>query len=212
MVEYAAIKPDDRHPKSGNFYAVPVRGGWHFHLADSRDLNLRWHQLVRVLRHDNNQKGIRFATKYTPLDIDLMTERLERADMKGVTALVLFDPAYRPKKGAGNPFISIARDEEEVQRVINNIVFGFGGYPKNMEEEKCLEGYQWELRGKRACTARDVRHAMMKNNSKDGVFFVPVARIVAYEDERPRSQRGKGPGIDEEVLKYCVNAAFLPRV
>ncbi|MBW3011100.1 hypothetical protein KY326_02695, partial [Candidatus Woesearchaeota archaeon] len=172
---------------------------------------LRKDQLVRVLRYQPNYKGIRFATKYIPLDIDLMTERLERMDMKGVSALVLFDPAYKPKPGKGNPFISIARDEEEVQRAVNNIVFGFGWCPKDLENEKCYDNYG-RLFGKRACTRRDVRHLMMRNNSRDGVLFVPVARIVALENERPKSQRGKGPGIDEEVLKYCVNTAFMPRV
>jgi hypothetical protein len=202
MAQYANVHPEMKD-RAGNNYAVPFLGGWYFILLGSNRMNLRADQPVRVVRADEKERGPRFARKYFPLDFDKLPEQLEQEKLSEFSAVILYDPKQRQIE-TGTHFISIAKNEADVQAAIDKIFgpwdFGGGSYDNR------VAGYGHIAVGKRAHTSKDFRAKVMANPRQDEMLFVPLEWMVSRQQGEATNADGSRVavyGIDEEVLRMC---------
>jgi hypothetical protein len=186
----------------GNYCAASNQGGIDFILTKSKNRNLRDNQPVRIINATQSveRRDLYFATIYFAQDWDFLPERLKKKDLPGMSALILYDPYQRER---GTHFLSIARNEHDVQKAISDLFFNFEA--GCCDREALAKGGLGPF-GKRAYSPSNFRAAAVKNDVMNKMLFVPLEYMTSmqFADGKPA-----GVKIDEDVLTMCLKDNYV---
>lgn len=226
MVQYGIIIGMDR---KGNFKVRPEQGDRKVILSRSAASNFHYGQrveyggitpgdevdfarsyvaadLVAKVRQDSSQvpkyteppRG--FTGQETPVEgpsDELIQRTLSEADVSGIDAIILYDPLG---KTGEYHFIAIGRTKERSRFAIDKIYeWGFGGGGTKGGKTDYLGTNR--LYGESHHVIRDFREKVKGNPKQERILFLPLPGL------NPKRYWGD---IDFELLKKCVESAYLP--